>query len=158
MDKILKKVSFFYQALAFIFLLALFTSVLIQIVMRNIFNAGSIHLEELARLSLVSMVFLMIPVLFFEGKHIIVDIVTTYLPKAFYRWLKAGTDFLVVLFGIYILNAIATIMERNWNVRTPALAIPNAVFYIPITLGILGMCVFSLNDIYKFFTNKELAQ
>lgn len=158
MHKTLKKISFFYQALAFIFLLVLFVSVLIQVVMRNVFNAGSIHLEELARVSLVSMVFLMIPVLVFEGKHIIVDIVIIYLPKAVCRWLKAGTDFLVALFGIYILNAIATIMERNWDVRTPALAIPNVVFYIPVTLGILGMCIFSLNDIYEFIKNKESTQ
>lgn len=158
MNKILKKVSFLYQAFSFVFLLMLFASVLIQVIMRNIFHLGSIHLEELARISLVSMVFLMIPSLFFEGKHIIVDIVIIYLPKAFCRWLKVGTDVLVVLFGIYILNAITKIMERNWNVKTPALAIPNAIFYIPITLGILGMCIFALNDIYNSITKKEVAQ
>ncbi len=52
-----------YEFFGIIFLLMLFLSVLIQIVMRNIFNSGSIQLEELARFSLVSLVFLMIPVL-----------------------------------------------------------------------------------------------
>jgi TRAP-type C4-dicarboxylate transport system permease small subunit len=136
----------------------LFLSVLIQIIMRNIFNSGSIQLEELARFSLVSLVFLMIPVLTWRGQHIIVDIVILYLPERVKRWFSAITQLLVMVFGLYVLNAIVTIMEFNWNVRTPALAMPNVVFYIPITLGVLAMCIFSLAGAIITLRGREVVQ
>lgn len=147
-----------YELLGILFLLMLFLSVLIQIIMRNIFNSGSIQLEELARFSLVSLVFLMIPVLTWRGQHIIVDIVILYLPERVKRWFSAITQLLVMVFGLYVLNAIVTIMEFNWNVRTPALAMPNVVFYIPITLGVLAMCIFSLAGAIITLRGREVVQ
>ena len=155
MDKLSRKVTRLYQWAAHAFLLLLFLSVFIQIIMRNIFNSGSIHLEELARLSLVSLVFLMIPVLSFEKKHIVVDIVLIYLPGAIKRRISAVVEVLVGLFGIYVLWAISTIMERNWSVRTPALALPNIVLYIPITLGILAMTILSFTGVWTILTAKK---
>ncbi|MBZ4673274.1 MAG: Tripartite ATP-independent periplasmic transporter DctQ component [Spirochaeta sp.] len=158
MQRFLKKMAGLYELLGILFLLMLFLSVLIQIIMRNIFNSGSIQLEELARFSLVSLVFLMIPVLTWRGQHIIVDIVILYLPERVKRWFSAITQLLVMVFGLYVLNAIVTIMEFNWNVRTPALAMPNVVFYIPITLGVLAMCIFSLAGAIITLRGREVVQ
>lgn len=157
MNNLAKKVTKGYQAVAVVFLLVLFLSVFIQIIMRNVFHTGSIQLEELARVSLVSLVFLMIPVLTYEKRHIIVDIVLLYLPKQAKKWVSVVTQLLVMCFGIYVLWAIATIMERNWSVRTPALNMPNIVFYIPITLGILAMTVLSLLGVCSTLCGKEEA-
>lgn len=139
MNKIFKKVNGAYRLVASLFLLTLFLSVFIQIIMRNFFDAGSIKLEEWARFSLVSLVFLYLPVLVVEKKHIVVDVVTMHLPKAVDRWLSVVTDALCTIFSIYVLFGIAAIMERNWSVKTPALEMPNVVFYIPITFGIVYM-------------------
>ena len=65
------------------------------------------------------------------------------------------TQLLVMCFGIYVLWAIATIMERNLSVRTPALNMPNVVFYIPITLGIFAMTVLSLLGVWMSISGKE---
>jgi TRAP-type C4-dicarboxylate transport system permease small subunit len=100
----------------------------------------------------------MIPVLTWKNQHIIVDIVVLYLPDGVKRWFSAITQFLVMVFGVYVLNAIVTIMEFNWNVRTPALAMPNVVFYIPITLGILAMCIFSLAGVVMTLRKREGLQ
>jgi len=99
----------------------------------------------------------MIPVLTYEKRHIIVDIVLLYLPKQAKKWVSVVTQLLVMCFGIYVLWAIATIMERNWSVRTPALNMPNIVFYIPITLGILAMTVLSLLGVWNTLCGKEEA-
>ncbi len=155
MDKLLKNVTKVYRWAALIFLLVLFLSVFIQIIMRNIFHAGSIQLEELARISLVSLVFLMIPVLSAEHKHIIVDIVLIYLPERIKRWFLIFSDLLMGLFGLYVLWAISTIMQRNWNVRTPALGLPNAVFYLPVTLGILAMTIISFIGFWTTMTGQK---
>lgn len=158
MQRFLKKMAGLYELLGILFLLMLFLSVLIQIVMRNIFNSGSIQLEELARFSLVSLVFLMIPVLTWKNQQIIVDIVVLYLPENVKRWFSAISQLLVMVFGLYVLYAIVTIMEFNWNVRTPALAMPNVVFYIPITLGVLAMCIFSFAGVIITLRGREGIQ
>jgi TRAP-type C4-dicarboxylate transport system permease small subunit len=155
MNKILQKVSKAYQFVAIVFLLTLFISVFIQIIMRNFFNSGSIQLEELARFSMISLVFITIPILTLESKHIVVDFLISHFSKRIQRWISVITQLLVTFFGLYILNAIASIMQRNWNVRTPGLNMPNILFYLPIIFGILAMTVFSLAGAWNTLTNKE---
>jgi len=155
MNKILQKVSKAYQFVAIVFLLTLFISVFIHIIMRNFFNSGSIQLEELARFSMISLVFITIPILTLESKHIVVDFLISHFPKRIQRWISVITQLLVTFFGLYILNAIASIMQRNWNVRTPGLNMPNILFYLPIIFGILAMTVFSLAGAWNTLTNKE---
>lgn len=133
----MRRVSGFLQNLAVVFLITLFLSVAIQIVMRNLFNAGSIVIEELARFSLVSLVFIMIPVLTIEKKQIVVDIVLLYLPPPIRKLFDLFAQVLSAGFSIFMLIAITKIMENNWNVRTPAIRMPNAVFYLPVAGGIL---------------------
>jgi TRAP-type C4-dicarboxylate transport system permease small subunit len=123
--------------------------------MRNFFNSGSIQLEELARFSMISLVFITIPILTLESKHIVVDFLIDHFPKKIQRWISVITQLLVTFFGLYILNAIASIMQRNWNVRTPGLNMPNILFYLPIIFGILAMTVFSLAGAWNTLTNKE---
>lgn len=155
MNKILQKVSKVYQLIAVVFLLTLFVSVFIQIIMRNFFDSGSVQLEELARYSMISLVFISIPIITLENKHIIVDFLINYFPKNVRRWILVFTQLLVMFFGLYILSAITTIMQRNWNVRTPGLNMPNILFYLPVILGILAMTVFSLVGAWNTLTNKE---
>jgi len=154
MHNILKKITKVFRGTAIIFLLMLFSSVFIQIIMRNVFNSGSIKLEELARFSLISLVFLMIPVLTFEGNHIIVDILLVHLKGKTKRYFDGIIQLACGAFGIFILVAIATIMERNWSVKTPALEMLNVIFYLPITLGMGFMVVGSLYNAVVVFTKK----
>lgn len=155
MNKILKKVTEIYRGSAIVFLLLLFASIFIQIVMRNLFHAGSIKLEELARFSLVSLVFLMIPTLTFESKHITVDILLMHLKGKVKKYFDGIIQIFCGAFGVFVLVAITTIMERNWNVKTPAIGMPNIVFYIPIIMGMVFMVVGSIYNTWMVFTKKE---
>lgn len=140
----MQKLSKMLQSLAIVFLVVLVLSVVIQIIMRNIFNSGSIVLEELARFSLVSLVFLMIPVLTIEKKQIVVDILLMYLPGGMKKIFDLIVHLLSCGFSVFILIAIALIMKKNWNVKTPAMRMPNALFYLPVAMGILFNLVASL--------------
>jgi len=153
-----RRVSDFLQNISVVFLITLFLSVATQIVMRNVFNAGSIVIEELARFSLVSLVFLMIPVLTIEKKQIVVDIVLLYLPASIRKIFDLFIHVLSAGFSVFILVAIARIMERNWNVRTPALRMPNAVFYLPVAAGILFTLIGSLYHFVKALNRKEAVK
>jgi len=155
MEAPVQKLSKVLQSSAIVFLIVLIFSIVIQIIMRNVFNAGSVVLEELARFSLVSLVFLMIPALTIERKQIVVDIILMRLP----RGVRSVFDIVIHLFScgfsVFILIAIALIMEKNWNVRTPAMRLPNAIFYLPVALGILFNLIASLWLFGKTLTRKE---
>jgi TRAP-type transport system small permease protein len=155
MKKILKISGQIMEDLSIVLLVILFVSVFAQIIMRNFFSTGSVILEELARLCLVSLVFMMIPVLFIDKQHIIVDILIARVSIKFRRIMELIVYFLSSALMVFLLVAISQVMERNWNVRTPAIRMPNIVFYIPIVLGLvcsLGACMYHFTMI---FTQRE---
>jgi len=158
MKKILKISGQIMEDLSIVLLVILFLSVFVQIIMRNFFSTGSVILEELARLCLVSLVFMMIPVLFLDKQQIIVDILIARVSPKIRRVMELIVYFLSTALTVFLLVAISQVMERNWNVRTPAIRMPNIIFYIPIVLGLvctLGACVYHFVVI---FTNKEAGK
>jgi TRAP-type C4-dicarboxylate transport system permease small subunit len=153
MHNIIKKASKALENISLLFLILLFACVLVQIIMRNFFNSGSVVLEELARFSLVSLVFLMIPVLIIDKQHIIVDLLTSRLPKTAKRVFEIiieGTSFLMSFFLLFSVNQV---ISKNWSVRTPAMRMPNFIMYIPIVLGITFSALASLLFLIKLIRN-----
>lgn len=137
MRRIIHGAGRLFENAAIAFLATLVFSIGAQIVMRNLFSSGSVALEELARFSLVSAVFLMVPVLALRRQHIIVDIILLQLPPGARRIFDLAIQAVCAAFGIFVLYAIYMIMQRNWNIRTPAMRMPNALFYLPVILGML---------------------
>ncbi|MCF7944874.1 MAG: TRAP transporter small permease subunit [Spirochaetia bacterium] len=129
------------ENIAILFLVLLFSSVLIQIIMRNFFNNGSVKLEELARFSLVSIVFIMVPVLIVDKQHIIVDILLVRLPTKARRFFEILIQSLSFGIAVFMMFSVNHVMIRNWSVRTPALRMPNFILYIPIVLGLVFMAL-----------------
>jgi TRAP-type C4-dicarboxylate transport system permease small subunit len=158
MDSILRKVSRVFESIAVLFTVALFGSVLAQIILRDFFSQGSTVLEEMARYSLVSLVFFMIPVLAYEKRHIIVDIILAKLKGAVRKVFDIFGQVLVSASGIFLLVAISQIMKRNWNVKTPAIRMPNYIFYAPAMLGLLFLVVISLYQIAEILRTKGEAK
>lgn len=141
MHAFLHKTGKYMENVSIAFLLLLFSSVLVQIIMRNFFNSGSVKLEELARFSLVSLVFLMVPVLIIEKQHIIVDFLIVRLSRRAARCFEIGIQALTCALAIFLLFSVNQVMVNNWSVRTPALRMPNIIMYIPIVLGLVFMAV-----------------
>ena len=144
MNKIMQKISKYLESLSMIFLVVLFASVLIQIIMRNFFNSGSVQVEELARFCLVSLVFLMGPVLVIDNQHIFVDLLLIRLPGKIRRYFEVMIQFCVLCFTVILLFSVRQVMIFNWSVKTPALRMPNYILYIPIVLGLVCMATGSV--------------
>jgi TRAP-type C4-dicarboxylate transport system permease small subunit len=147
-----------YQKLSVAFLAALCLSVFAQIILRNVFSAGSVVLEELARFSLVSLVFLMIPSLTVNRQQIIVDFVVNRLPAGARKTVEAFAQLLSAASSVFLIFAIALIMKRNWSVRTPAMRMPNYLFYLPAALGIALNALAALDRMIGAFARKEQAK
>jgi TRAP-type C4-dicarboxylate transport system permease small subunit len=126
--------------------------------MRNFFNNGSVVIEELARFSLVSLVFLMIPVLIIDKQHIIVDLITSRLSKKFRRIFEMASHVLSLLMAIFLILSVNQVISKNWSVKTPAIRMPNYILYIPIAIGILFTAFASLSFFIELMHTKEVSK
>ncbi len=157
MHTFLRRTGKYFENISLVFLLLLLACVLIQIIMRNFFDSGSVKLEELARICLVSLVFLMVPVLIVDKQHIIVDLFINYLPSKVRRIFEAVIQSLSFGLAVFLLYSIRQVMLRNWSVSTPALRMPNSILYIPIVLGLLFMALGTFVYLLDAIRNKEEA-
>ena len=158
MKRTLRVLSDVFENLSVVFLTTLCLSVFTQIVMRNFFSAGSVVLEEFARFSLVSLVFLMIPVLSLRNQHIIVDFVLNKLPAPTRRVFDLVIQIFCVVCSAFLIVAISNIMKRNYNVKTAALRMPNWLFYMPVALGLALNVVAAIDSFVRFLGVKEAAK
>ncbi|MDP2790252.1 MAG: TRAP transporter small permease [Rectinemataceae bacterium] len=158
MKRTLRVVSDVFENLSVVFLTTLCLSVFTQIIMRNFFSAGSVVLEEFARFSLVSLVFLMIPVLSLRNQHIIVDFLLNRLPAPVRRLFDLVIQVFCMACSVFLIIAISNIMKRNYNVKTAALRMPNWLFYMPVALGLALNVIAALDSFVRFFKSEEAAK
>jgi TRAP-type transport system small permease protein len=149
MRRIIHGAGRLFENVAVVFLFVLMLSVAAQIIMRNFLNSGSAVIEELSRFSLISAVFLMIPVLTLNRKQIVVDVLLMRLPVSVRRIFDFLIDLVCVAFGVFIICAIALIMEQNWSVRAPAMRMPNVLFYFPVFIGTAFFTIASVYDLSR---------
>ncbi|HWR11738.1 MAG TPA: TRAP transporter small permease [Rectinemataceae bacterium] len=158
MKRILRVASDVFENVSVAFLAILCLSVFTQIILRNVFSIGSVVLEELARVSLVTLVFLMIPVLTLRKQQIIVDFVLNKLPAPVRKGFDLAIQLICLACSVYLLIAICNIMKMNYNVRTAALKMPNYIFYLPMTLGLTLDVIGSLDHFIDTVKGKEAAK
>jgi len=158
MRRIVRVLGDAFESVAIAFLVVLCLSVFIQIIMRNFFASGSIILEELARFSLVSLVFLMLPVLTVRKQHIIVDFVLNMLAVPVRKGFVLVIQIVIGAGSIFLILAISRIMVMNYNVRTAALRMPNYIFYLPVALGLVFNVIASLDNFITTIRGKGAAK
>lgn len=158
MRRIVRALCGTFENLAVAFIAILCLSVFIQIIMRNFFSAGSIVLEELARFSLVSLVFLMVPVLTIKKQQIIVDFVLNQLSAPLRKYFDLVIQVLCAACSVFLILAISRIMVMNYNVRTAAMKMPNWLFYLPVALGLALNVLGSLDHFIATLKGKEAAK
>ena len=116
-------------------LFAMTALIMAQIIGREVFSLGMPAVEELARWSGLCLVYLATPLLFLQAKHVSVDM---FLVKLTGVWRK-GADFfieaLTVAFGLAFLLGGWAFMQRAGKFSTPALGMPNLLFYAPVLFG-----------------------
>lgn len=158
MKRTLKALSGLFENLSVAFLVVMSVCVFAQIILRNFFSMGSSIIEELGRFSLVSLVFLMIPVLTVRKQQIVVDFVLARLPASARRIMDALIRLACLAISAFLLVAISRIMVMNYNVRTAALKMPNYIFYIPIVAGLALDAVASIDLFITLLAGKEASK
>ena len=140
--KILDKISYGIDVICsylIYYLLLIITSVVfIQVVARFVFNTGTFWTDELARFSMVWLVFIGAAVATREKSLINVDVVESLLPK----FAKPLRIFQSIVFLIFCALLVKMGWETMWLVaaqRSPNMGVPMSVIYaaIPVTMAIM---------------------
>jgi TRAP-type C4-dicarboxylate transport system permease small subunit len=111
------------------------TLIFLQILLRNFASLAYAGIEEMARLAHISLVFLLVPLLFREGLHVNIDLLTQYAGPGLKRVLDAFAALLTGVYCVFFLMSEYRFMAKNAGVPSPGLGIPNIVFFAGAYLG-----------------------
>lgn len=109
--------------------------IFIQIVLRNIFSIAFMGIEEVARLAHVTLVFLLVPLLFREGRHVTIDFIHHYIPQKLEHVLRIFATVATGVYGVFFLISEYQFMTKNATVPSPGLGIPNIIFFAGAYIG-----------------------
>ena len=127
--------------------------VVAQVIWSNAFDLGLPWADELARFGGVDVVFLSLPRLLLDGNHIAVDLLPNALPPAKRAILMRINGLLTVVFCAGITWGLFKFLERAGKFSTPAMEIPNWLYYLP---AVLGLGLFGLIALYRLFAATPL--
>ena len=123
------------------------TLIFVQILLRNFVSLAYAGIEELARFAHINLVFLLVPLLFREGLHVNIDLLTQKAGPRLKRVLDALAALLTVVYCLFFLVSEYQFMAKNGSVPSPGLGIPNIVFFAG---AYLGMALLLLTAAEKF--------
>lgn len=118
--------------------------VVLQVAARNFFDLGLPWADELARFCGIGLVFLSVPAL--AGRQALVSV--TLLPDLLggraARWLALLADIATLAFGLLLLWSFAEFLPRAGKFLTPAMRVPNWVYYSLALTGSLFLTLVAL--------------
>jgi TRAP-type C4-dicarboxylate transport system permease small subunit len=124
------------EAVAMVMLALVTGLILLMIAGREWLNDGMPWADELARLGGLGLIFLTAPLLLARDAHVKVDFFVNRLPERARRAATRLVDLLTVVFCALFLAAGWFFLQRAGRFSTPALSLPNLLFYLPAIVGV----------------------
>ncbi|WP_417723244.1 TRAP transporter small permease [Salipiger sp.] len=129
-------------------LLALMAAlIVVQVGARNFLDLGLPWADELARFAGIGLVFLSVPCL--AGRQVMVAV--TMLPDACgpvaRRWMILAGDLATLVFAGLMLWSFAQFLPRAGKFLTPAMGLPNWVYYSLALTGSVFLCAVALTRV-----------
>jgi TRAP-type transport system small permease protein len=141
---LIEKAAQLGERISLVCLFAIVGLVFGQLVLRNLFSVTYASVDELARLAHIYLVYLLVPLAFIEGLHINIDLVTNYAPAKLKRLLDIFATLMMGGFALVFLVSDYQFMIKSGNVPTPAMQMPNYLFfsgaYLGMALLLLAVC------------------
>lgn len=133
-----------------VFLLAaVCVTLMIQIIMRYVFNASLSWSEEFARYCFVWSTFLSVSFSIKKGSMLRVDILVQYLPVKARKAIDLIMEFVVLAFFAFLLYHSFGVVKRiaASGQRSPALGLPMVTVYFALIVGFALACVRGIQKI-----------
>ncbi len=147
--KILQKIRNSDRILSTLILFSILIIMIVQIVLRSIFNILFVGVEELSRYLFISVVFMGLPYYYRIDGHIKLEGIQKYLPQKIRMIIDIIIQILsFFVFAIIAFSALYTTLT-NYNSATPTISIPFWLFFLPTILGFTLLSIEHLNILIK---------
>ncbi len=133
----LARLCLWFEWAAMLLLVVMTAFILVQVTARNVFALGLPWAEELARYAGLGVVYLVVPLLLLQDKHIKVDLLLNRLKGRSARALNVVNEIIVLAFALVFLWGGWLFLKRASQFSTAALGMPNWLYYLPAAMGML---------------------
>jgi TRAP-type C4-dicarboxylate transport system permease small subunit len=140
-----------FEHLAMLLVAVMTTFIVIQVLGRNVFNAGLPWAEELARYAGLGVVYLAVPLLLLHDRHIRVDLVHSRLSGRPAAALRFVNESLVLAYCLFFLWGGWLFLKRASQFSTAALGIPNWLYYLPAAVGMALLTLVAAARVLRLF-------
>ncbi len=138
-----------FERIAMLLLVAMTALIVIQVVGRNVFNAGLPWAEELARYCGLGVVYLTVPLLLLHDKLIKVELLPARLGGGSKRALELVNELLVLAFCLVFLTGGWMFLKRAAQFSTAAMGIPNWLYYLPAAIGMVLLTLVAASRVVR---------
>lgn len=126
--------------------------VVLQVAARNFADMGLPWADELARFCVIGLVFIGVPALAGRGALVSVTLLPEMLGETGQRTLRLFGDLATLTFCGLLLWGFAEFLPRAGKFLTPAMRVPNYVYY---SLALLGSCFLCLVVLHRLWTETQ---
>lgn len=110
-------------------------AIMAEVMARGLFDLGLPGVGEIAKWAGLGLIYLGVPLLLARDEHVRVDMLYAASRGRTRRMLSFGNELATCLFCLLFLWACWGFMQRAARFSTPALGIPNLVYYLPAIAG-----------------------
>ncbi|KAA0892875.1 TRAP transporter small permease [Pusillimonas sp. ANT_WB101] len=152
---VLEQACCWFERIAIAMLLFTTFLVVLQVFARNVLQIGLPWADELARYGGLGIVYLAIPLLLLRGGHISVDLISSRVQGRLGRGLKLFNELMILGFCGFFLAGGYQFLLKAGKFVTPALRMPNLVFYLPAMLGIALFTLVAILRFWRVLSNQD---
>lgn len=126
-----------FELVAMALLVVATAAIMVEILARGFFNVGLPGVGELARYAGLGLIFLVVPLLLAQDAHVKVDLFFLRSRGATRRGLAFFNELATLAFCVLFLVSCWWFMQRAARFSTPALGLPNLLYYLPAIAGMV---------------------
>lgn len=126
-----------FELVAMALLVVATAAIMVEILARGFFNLGLPGVGELARYAGLGLIFLVVPLLLAQDAHVKVDLFFLRSRGATRLGLAFFNELATLAFCVLFLVSCWWFMQRAARFSTPALGIPNLLYYLPAIAGMV---------------------
>lgn len=136
-----------FELVAMVLLVGATAAIMVEVVARGLFDLGLPGVGEFARWAGLGLIFLTVPLLLARDEHVKVDLLFEASRGRMRRVLAVGNELATLAFCVLFLVSCWWFMQRAGRFSTPALGVPNLVYYLPAIAGMVLAALVALDRV-----------
>lgn len=133
-------------------------AIMVEVLARGVFSVGLPGVGEVAKWAGLGLIFLGVPLLLARDEHVKIDLLFERTRGPLRQLLAFGNELANALFCLLFLWACWGFMQRAARFSTPALGIPNLVYYLPAIAGMALATLVALDRVAGLAMRRNAAR